>query len=138
MLPNVTKGGERAYIMLLSFDKNGLCFVVIHHDIVRFFFSIHFLICNIKTNLNVNSIQARSQPVFSGKPGFIFCLSCTFIFRTERNWMKKSARVSEQIGKPGLTWHTGSYAPGILFKKIVMSRSVGCAQLSQNSALLHL
>ena len=46
--------------------------------------------------------QARSQPVFSGKPGGQFCLSCTFIFRSERNWMKKSARVSEKLVSPGL------------------------------------
>ena len=37
-------------------------------------------------------LQARSQPIFSGKPEGPFCLSCTFIFRNERNWMKKSAR----------------------------------------------
>ena len=46
--------------------------------------------------------QARSQPVFSGKPGFLFCLSCTCIFWNERNWMKKSARVSEKLVSPGL------------------------------------
>ena len=46
--------------------------------------------------------QARSQPVFSGKPEGPFCLSCTFIFRNERNWMKKSARVSEKLVSPGL------------------------------------
>ena len=31
-----------------------------------------------------------------------FCLSCTFIFRNERNWMKKSARVSEKLVSPCL------------------------------------
>ena len=46
--------------------------------------------------------QARSQPVFSGTPEGPFCLSCTFIFRNERNWMKKSARVSEKMVSPGL------------------------------------
>ena len=46
--------------------------------------------------------QARSQPVFSGKPERPFCLSCTFIFRNERNWMKKSARDSEKLVSPGL------------------------------------
>ena len=49
--------------------------------------------------------QACSQPVFSGKPEGSFCLSCTFIFRNERNWMKKSARVLEKLvslGLPGL------------------------------------
>ena len=46
-------------------------------------------------------IQARSQPDFSAKPGGPFCLSCTFIFRNERNW-KKSARVSENLVSPGL------------------------------------
>ena len=50
-------------------------------------------------------MQARSQPVFSGKPEGPFYLSCTFIFRNERNWMKKSSRVSEKLvstGLPGL------------------------------------
>ena len=46
--------------------------------------------------------QVRSQPVFSGKPEGPFCLSCTFIFRNERIWMKKSARVSEKLVSPGL------------------------------------
>ena len=46
--------------------------------------------------------QARSQPVFSGKPEGPFCLSCTFIFRNEKNWMKKSARVSEKLVSLGL------------------------------------
>ena len=31
-----------------------------------------------------------------------FCLSCTFIFQSERNWMKKSARVLEKLVSPGL------------------------------------
>ena len=47
-------------------------------------------------------MRARSQPVFSVKPEGPFCLSCTFIFRNERNWMKKSARVSEKLVSPGL------------------------------------
>ena len=46
--------------------------------------------------------QACSQPVFSGKPEGPFCLSCTFIFRNEKYWMKKSARVSEKLVSPGL------------------------------------
>ena len=46
--------------------------------------------------------QACSQPVFSGKPKGPFCLSYTFIFRNERNWMKKSSRVSEKLVSPGL------------------------------------
>ena len=46
--------------------------------------------------------QARSQLVFSGKPEGPFCLSCTFIFRNERNWMQKSASVSENLVSPGL------------------------------------
>ena len=50
----------------------------------------------------VDGSQARSQPVFSGKPGGPFCLSCTFIFRNERKWMNKSARVSEKLVSPGL------------------------------------
>ena len=49
-----------------------------------------------------NGYQARSQPVFSGKPEGPFCLSCTFIFRNERNKMKKSARISETLVSPGL------------------------------------
>ena len=48
------------------------------------------------------SVQARSQPVFSGKPEGLFCLSCTFIFRNDRNRMTKSARVSEKLASPGL------------------------------------
>ena len=57
--------------------------------------------------------QARSQLVFFGKSEGLFCVSCTFIFRNERNSrMKKSARVSKKNGKPGLTWLTGSNAPG--------------------------
>ena len=31
-----------------------------------------------------------------------FCLSCIFIFRNERNWMKKGSRVSEKLVSPGL------------------------------------
>ena len=49
-----------------------------------------------------NKDMRVASQFFSGKPGFTFCLSCTFIFRNERNWMKKSAR---------LTWLTGSYVP---------------------------
>ena len=55
--------------------------------------------------LKLCSSQACSQPVFSGKPEGPFCLSCTFIFLNERNWVKKSARVSEKLvrlGLPGL------------------------------------
>ena len=48
------------------------------------------------------SRQARSQPVFSGKHEGPFCPTCTFIFRNERNRMKKSARVSEKLVSPGL------------------------------------
>ena len=66
--------------------------------------------------------QVRSQPVFSGKPEGPFCLSCAFIFRNERNWMKKSARVSEKTGKPGLTWLPGSYGPVSEFKSVCSSR----------------
>ena len=47
-------------------------------------------------------IQMRSLPVFFGKPEGPFCLFCTFIFQNERNWMKKSARVSEKLVSPGL------------------------------------
>ena len=45
------------------------------------------------------------HPVFFGKPEQPICLSCTFIFRNEIKWMKKSARVSEKLvnlGLPGL------------------------------------
>ena len=58
--------------------------------------------------------QVRSQPVFSGKPEGPFCLSCTFIFQNERNWMRKSARVSEKLVSPdlpGLQVATGLLAP---------------------------
>ena len=51
------------------------------------------------------SITARrvlSQPVFPGKPEGSFRLSCTFIFRNERNWIKESARVSEKLVSPDL------------------------------------
>ena len=56
--------------------------------------------CSYKKSAYIT--QARSQPVFSGMPEGPFCLSCTFIFRNERNWMKKSARVSEKLVNPGL------------------------------------
>ena len=39
---------------------------------------------------------------FLVSPDSHFCLSCTFIFRNERNWMKKSARVSKKLVSPGL------------------------------------
>ena len=42
---------------------------------------------------------ASQSFLVSGGP---FCLSSTFIFRNERNWMKKSARVSEKLVSPGL------------------------------------
>ena len=47
--------------------------------------------------------QTGSLPVFSGKPEGPFCLSCTFIFRNEKNWKKESARVSEKLVSPGLS-----------------------------------
>ena len=52
-------------------------------------------------------MKGRDLPSFflspgPGKPEGPFCLSCTFIFRNERNWMKKSARVSEKLVSPGL------------------------------------
>ena len=50
----------------------------------------------------VSRLQARSQPGFSGKPEGPFRLSSTFIFRNERNWMKKSVWVSENLVSPGL------------------------------------
>ena len=51
------------------------------------------------------ALKRVARQFFSGKPGFTFCLSCTFIFRNERNCMRKSARVSEELvsmGLPGL------------------------------------
>ena len=73
------------------------------------------LVCNVWYKLIVRAIffhedkfnynngrQARSQPVFSGKPEGPFCLSCTFIFQNERNWMKKNDRVPEKLVSPGL------------------------------------
>ena len=64
-----------------------------------------------KTPPLTHQLQARSQPVFSDKSEGPFCLFCTFIFRNERNWTKKSARGFRRTGKPMLTWLTGSYAP---------------------------
>ena len=58
-----------------------------------------------------DKVRRVASQFFSGKHERPFCPSCTFIFRNERKWMKKSARVSEKTGKPGLTWLTGSYAP---------------------------
>ena len=58
--------------------------------------TINALVCSVIYS------QARSQPLFSGKPEGPFCLSCTFIFRNERNWMEKSAGVSEKLVSPGL------------------------------------
>ena len=46
--------------------------------------------------------RVLSQPVFSGESEGPFSLSCTFIFRNERNWIKKSARVSEKLVSSGL------------------------------------
>ena len=43
-------------------------------------------------------------PDFSGMPEGPFCLSCIFIFRKERNWMKKSARVWEKMVSLGLPY----------------------------------
>ena len=61
-----------------------------------------YLLTFIDKIISCNGYQARSQPVFSGKPEGPFCLFFTFIFRNERNWMKKSARVSEKLVSPGL------------------------------------
>ena len=47
-------------------------------------------------------VRRVAKPVFSGKPEGPFCLSYTFIFRNERNWMRKSAWVSEKLVSPGL------------------------------------
>ena len=45
-------------------------------------------------------------------PGTILYLFCSFIFRNERNWMKKSATLGfTKTGKPWLTWLISSYAP---------------------------
>ena len=64
------------------------------------------------------TIQARSQPVLSGKPEGPFCLSCFFIFRNERNWMKKSARLSERLVSPGLPGlQVATRLPYIMYSK---------------------
>ena len=48
-------------------------------------------------------VRRVASQFFSGKPEGPFCQSCTFgIFPNERNWMKKSARVSEKLVSPGL------------------------------------
>ena len=49
----------------------------------------------------VLQIRRVASQFFFGKPEGPFCLFCTFIFRNERNWMKKSARVSEKLVSPG-------------------------------------
>ena len=68
-----------------------------------------------------------SQPVFSGKPEGPFCLSCTFIFQNERNWMKKSASGFRKTpeGKSGLTWLTGSYRPDFLHTCVICWKDRG-------------
>ena len=48
--------------------------------------------------LNEKLRKQVQQNYFEGP----FCRSCTFIFRNERNWIKKSARVSEKLVSPGL------------------------------------
>ena len=47
--------------------------------------------------------QMKNEEIQSKQSDFEgpFCLSCTFIFRNEWNWMKKSARVSEKLVSPG-------------------------------------
>ena len=47
-------------------------------------------------------IRRVASQFFSGKPEGPVCLSCTFIFRNERNWVKKNARFSEKLVNPGL------------------------------------
>ena len=54
--------------------------------------------CNSGEVLNEKGRKQVQQNYFEGP----FCLSCTFILRNERNWMKKSARVSEKLVSPGL------------------------------------
>ena len=57
---------------------------------------------SLLVNICIMQLQARSQPVLSGKPKGPFCPSCTSIFQNERNWMKKNARVSKKLVSPGL------------------------------------
>ena len=96
---------------------------------LEFSSNLQFIECEIR---KLNMTQARSQPVFSGKPEEPFCLSCTFIFPSERNWMKKSVRVSEKTGKPGLTWLTGSYAPVTNFQRI-SKKLIDCCFLAHSA-----
>ena len=56
---------------------------------------------SLLVNICIMQLQARSQPVLSGKPKGPFCPSCTSIFQNERNWMKKSARVSKKLVSRG-------------------------------------
>ena len=59
-----------------------------------------------KAKLGIRTITCISNTLLTGRVTSQFegpfCLSCTFIFRNERNWMKKSARVSEKLVSPGL------------------------------------
>ena len=61
-----------------------------------------FLYSHNKTTYFVLVFRRVASQFLSGKPEGPFCLSCTFIFQSERNWMKKSDRVSEKLVGPGL------------------------------------
>ena len=76
--------------------------VLLHVFVVKNDIETLFLETGVKIRVHIIYRQARSQPVFSGKPEGSFCLSYIFISRNERNWMKKSARVSEKLVNPGL------------------------------------
>ena len=63
---------------------------------------------------DVIDFQARSQPVFSGKPGMIsrdhfVCPISSFSEMKETGWRKLLG--FQKTGKPGLTCLTSSYAP---------------------------
>ena len=66
-------------------------------------------------------LQAGSQPVFSGKPEGPFCLSCTFIFRNERSWIKESVKVSEKLVNTGLSGLQVATCLGLMLVKCSIS-----------------
>ena len=61
--------------------------------------------------MSITARRVLSQPVFPGKPEESFRLSCTFIFRNERNWIKESDRVSEKLVSPDLPGLQVAHAP---------------------------
>ena len=106
-----------------------LCYVMLCYVMLYSFLFCSVLFCCVILSYLIAIVSRRvASQFFSGKPrndfAGPFCLSCTFIFRNERNWMKKSARVLEKTGKPGLTWLTGSYAPGVVSCRVVSYRRI--------------